>query len=113
MTVSEQQMKERRELKSALYARQKPGTPSQKVAAESKAAAVILRGLNQASYRNIGSKTLADLATGLRLAGDAGSYDGGCYGDDYAAAIAKVGARFGIDVTKIPSEVHDRLKKLA
>ncbi len=112
MTVSEQQMKERRELKSALFARQKPGTAAQKSAAESRAAAVITRGL-PAAARNVANKTLADLATGLRLAADAGKYDGGCYGDDYQAAVAKVGARFGIDVTKIPPEVHDRLKRLA
>lgn len=110
--VTNENMKERRELRSALFARQKSQTAADRTAAETRAAAVILRGV-PATARNVDKKALASLATGLRLAGDAGTYDGGCYGDDYSTAVAKVAAKYGIDVERIQPEVHARLKQLA
>lgn len=105
--------RDRKDLTRALSVRARATHEINKTAAASRVAAIILRPLHQAAYDSIPSETLAKLAQGLKEAADSGSYDGGCYADDYNTAIGTVATREGINVKTIPPEVHARIRKLA
>jgi len=104
--------RDRKDLRSALGHRERADTIERKTAAESRAASIILRPLFQAAYEDITSANLAELAQGLKVAAESGTYDGGCYGDSYSEAIEKIGSSLGIDTKAIPKEVHDRIRRL-
>jgi hypothetical protein len=114
MPTTEQQehRRDKNDLQRALQARDDAKTETHRHTAETKVAAVILRPLWQSLYKDVPDAALADLAKGLKAAANAGTYDGGFYGDDYTTAAAKVAKPLGIDLAKIPSAVHDRIRRL-
>lgn len=109
--MTDKQPLAKRQLTDALNARSSAKNLDQKTEANKRAVSILLGPYDTERYAGCALDAVR-VAQELKTAREAGTFDGGAIAQDYVTAAPAAAARAGVNLTKIPKPIQDRIARL-